>query len=142
MSEAQVSFVYALPVSPTAKAVLFRVAGWLLNGHMAKPSQEWLGRRLGRSRRTIIRAIQELEAAGVLRKVRRGWGRTNLYFLSKRVWRRLAGRRRLRDFRRPEKSAQRPNMREGGGMVPVGAVLAGYFPSDSPTEARSRGGEG
>lgn len=108
MTSAQAAYFFSLPVSPTSKAILFQLSSFLFAGKVAKPGQKWLAAKLGRHRRTVIRAVQELERAHVIRKVRRGKGLTNLYFLAKRVWSRLAGGKRLRDFRHVPRAGPDP----------------------------------
>ena len=46
------------------------------------PSQKRMAAELGISRRTIIRACQELYERGYIDKWRRGLGRTNVYFVN------------------------------------------------------------
>lgn len=49
------------------------------------PGQDTLARDLGVSRRSVVTYLQELQKVGLLRVVRRGLGRTNVYTLTKWV---------------------------------------------------------
>lgn len=67
------------------------VAEAVLKGRVFMPSQVKLGELLHRDRRTIIRWAKAASARGWLRVVRRGKKLTNLYLLSRALWRRLTG---------------------------------------------------
>lgn len=67
------------------------VAEAVLKGRVFMPSQAKLGELLHRDRRTIIRWAKAASAKGWLRVVRRGKKLTNLYLLSRALWRRLTG---------------------------------------------------
>lgn len=109
----------------TGKALLYLLAGFLLNGQIAKPRQTWMAKRLGCHRRTIIRAVQELERLGYVQKIRRGWGRSNVYKLAKRIWVRLCKGNTLKDLReKARKLSQRSDTsRTYRGMESVRTVL-------------------
>lgn len=86
------SYVASLGLTPTAQAMLQVVTERRLRGLNVCLSVAAWARLLKRSIRQVIRASIELQARGLLRKIRRGWHLTNIYLLPFRLWQRFTGR--------------------------------------------------
>ena len=84
-------YLACLTTGTGPRLLLEVVAEAVLKGRVFMPSQVKLGELLHRDRRTIIRWAKAASARGWLRVVRRGKKLTNLYLLSRALWRRLTG---------------------------------------------------
>src|SRR5947207_9643619 len=69
-------------LSASAKLVYEALLSYMWHMDYCWPSQQTIADQLGRSRRTVIRALQELEARGYIERWRRGLTRTNVYFVN------------------------------------------------------------
>lgn len=70
-------------LSPRAKIVYEQLLSYMwFKSDRCWPSQQTLAEATGYSRRTIIRALQDLYNRGYIEKWRRGLGKTNCYFIN------------------------------------------------------------
>lgn len=76
------------PDSLASRLMIFIGSICLTNGH-CQPRQIALGRECGRSDRSVRRSLKALLDAGLITKRRRGKQLSNVYRLSKALWRRL-----------------------------------------------------
>lgn len=90
--ELPASYVASLGLTRTAQGMLQVVTERRLRGLNVCLSVKAWARLLKRSVRQVIRASGELQARGLLRKIRRGWHLTNIYLLPFRLWARFTGR--------------------------------------------------
>ncbi len=86
------SYVASLGLTCTAQGMLQVVTERRLKGRNVTLSVKGWARLLHRSIRQVIRASGELQARGLLRKIRRGCRLTNIYLLALRLWCRFTGR--------------------------------------------------
>jgi hypothetical protein len=69
-------------LSTSAKLVYEHLLGYMWNKEWCWPGQQRIAAELGISRRTVIRACNELYERGYIEVWRRGLGRTNVYFVN------------------------------------------------------------
>ena len=75
-----------------AGKILVQVAATVLCHRVCQPGEASLARMHGRSTRTIRRAIDALQAAGLVDVIRRGRKLTNMLRLARALWARLTNR--------------------------------------------------
>jgi DNA-binding transcriptional MocR family regulator len=75
-----------------ANKILVQVAATVLCHRVCQPGEASLARMHGRSTRTIRRAIDTLQAAGLVEVIRRGRKLTNVLRLARSLWARLTNR--------------------------------------------------
>ncbi|SRR5258706_1199996 len=68
-------------VSLSAKVIYAKLLSYAWHEHLVFPGQERMAQEVGAGKRTIVRAVAELEKVGYLQVQRRGQGRTNIYTL-------------------------------------------------------------
>jgi len=75
------NYLWDLKISYLAKIIYACLLSYAWNNDYCFPGQDAIARRLKLSRITVNKHIKELEKAGLLKKIRRGWTKTNIYIL-------------------------------------------------------------
>lgn len=68
-------------VSLSAKVIYAKLLSYAWNNQSVYPGQETMAIEIGAGKRTVIRAVAELQKVGYLEVRRRGQGLTNVYIL-------------------------------------------------------------
>ena len=68
-------------ISLSAKVIYAKLPSYAWHNHSVYPGQETMAEEIGAGKRTVVRAVAELEKAGYLEVQRRGQGLTNKYVL-------------------------------------------------------------
>lgn len=85
------TYLASLTLPASCRELLHIVAEARLKRRNCTPSQARLATILHLSRRQVVRVVDRLTAAGLLRRHRRGRRLTNIYLLGRALWRRLTG---------------------------------------------------
>ena len=75
------NWLFTLSLSPPAISVYTLLSRHCWGKDWCAPREQELARTLQIKRETLIRYLRELQKAGIVKIRRRGWGKTNLYFL-------------------------------------------------------------
>lgn len=87
----RVLYLSATPIPTLWRLILVNIGEAVVARRPFHPSQARLGELMGRSVRTIKRAVRGLAEAGLIRIKRRGNRLSNVYLLARRLWHSLTG---------------------------------------------------
>lgn len=75
------NYLWDLKISFIAKNIYACLLGYAWNHDYCFPGQDAIAKKLGLSRWAVNTHLKELERAGLIKKIRRGWTKTNVYIL-------------------------------------------------------------
>lgn len=85
-------YLISTPLPTLQRLLLVAIASTVLAQRPCTPSQARLGEIVSRSRETVNRALQALQAQRLILVKRRGRRLTNVYLLARRIWQAITGK--------------------------------------------------